>query len=511
MQSVADTFSAESFSSLRSPVGSWQTAWKKAFDPLVGFFTIGSSAIGGVDIIAFESNPDPIKAWTKYLYADDTPYLMNVNYEQFVNIPSGGVAVAMADAMFDNTSQRYLPNYMGGESELFTAILPRRPFIVNAGFAYGGTNHTLPQFVGVTTKMPYIDQSNRVMGLEGADFIEFLSNKYVDKTSMFTGVRSDEIIENYLTTLGYTTAEYDLDVGRNTIDFALVEKGEKLLDVFNKIAQAELSHFYQDELGKLIYRNHNTWGRAPYNEVQRIITTSMVISQSTYGDQKIRNVVEIKSQPRQKQPNQVVFVLPAPIEITSGVNELFVDFEDPMLEIFEPQTLEGNAEIDGSGATVTLTFDKYDKFAQSAKLHFDASADGFITDLVIYGRPAKVDFELYYRQQDDSSRTAFEERPIIIDNDFVQNRQYAASLAGIILDTYSEPSQFQAITIRAVPELQIGDLISWQGHHWRIIKKITKLDSASGFVQDLELIKSSTQTYFTIGLSAIETSDAIAP
>lgn len=408
---------------------------------------------------------------------------------------------------------RFTPHYMGGDSELYTAILPRRPIIINAGFNYGGVDNLLGQFIGITTKQPRIDQRAKRLQFEAADFIDFLENRYLDQTTMFTGLRTDQVIENVLSGLGYSTADYELDMGHNTISFGLIEKGKQLGNLIDELVKAEQGHFYQDEKGKLIFTNRTRWGRSPYNTVQKVISTAQVISFGTDAVDHIVNVVEVRSQPRVKQPQQLIWQSNEIFELPVGDTTIFVDFEDPILAANAP-SITVNTMEDGTGTDVTssISLKSSDLFATSAKYVFTnpTSTKAFITQMDIYGRPAKVSFDLYYRQQDDSSVTAYEERPLVIENNYIQTEDWARSLAGQILDEFAEPERLQSITIRAMPELQLGDFISWQGRYWTIYGCITRVDPDEGFVQDLDLLQRDIVTYFQIGVSTIGGADKIA-
>lgn len=44
---------------------------------------------------------------------------------------------------------------------------------------------------------------------------------------MFTGLRTDQVIEQILQNLGYATSQYELDYGINSIPFGLFDIGSK--------------------------------------------------------------------------------------------------------------------------------------------------------------------------------------------------------------------------------------------------------------------------------------------
>lgn len=513
MQSVSGAFTAETKDKTRKIAASLQISWKKDFRSSITFFTIGVSTIGGNDIIAGSAGIQ--SAWNRYLYEDESERLLNLAYERELNMPLGGIAKSLADVRLDNTSGRYLPDYMGGTSSIFTAIGPMKPAIINTGFEIAGIDQLIPQFVGVLDRQPRTDIRSKTTELQMTDFLEFLTNRYIDHTTMYTGQRSDQLIETLLSGLGYATAQYELDTGIDIIPFAIFESGAKLIDVINQITQAEMGHFYQDEEGRLRFENRQHWDSSPHNTVQQIIYTADVIDAEMPDDDHIINTVEIVSQPRLKQPNQLVFTLSSSIEIASGAEyELFVNFDDPMLSIDTP-VYRANTLEDGTGTDVgsSVLLRASDEFAQAAKYiyHNYHTGTAYITDLTIYGRPAKVATDIFYKAQDDSSVTAYEERLVRIENNYIHSQDWAQSMAQMILSQFSNPESLQEITIKAMPHLQLGDLISWQGRYWTIYGIQTGVDPNSGFVQRLRLLQRTIETYFRIGISTIGGDDKIAP
>lgn len=514
MLSVPTGWTAEERDNTRKIAQSFQVAWKKQYQSTIRIFTIGISTIGGPDVI--NSSGGITSDWNKYIYEDESNNVLSLSYEQELQQPIGGISKALADIKLDNTSGRYTPRYNGGSSALFTSVYkPRRPFIINGGFNYNGVDNLIPQFVGLTTKPPLIDSRNKTIEMAGGDFVDFLQNKFVDTEAMFTGLRTDQIIENLLINAGYGTSQYQLDYGINIVPFAEMKPGDKFGDLINKLVQAENGLFWQDQEGKLHFQNRQAWDSSPYTTVQRVINTAMVIDAQVPNTDHLINVVEVVSKPRAKQINQLVFSLSGTKELPALTDtEIFVNFDDPMLSLDNPVYI-ANTIIDGTGTDVTtsISLKSYSKFARSAKivLRNNTSSTAFITSLTVYGRPAKVSTDIYYREQRDASVTAYEERPYKIENEYIGNASWAASFAGMVLNDYSQPENLTEITIRAIPELQMGDLISWQGRYWRVFGIKSKIDPSSGYVQTLKLLQRTIQTYFRIGISTIGGSDKIAP
>ena len=508
-QDVSAAWTVEERDTVRSIAHNLLVSWKK--DNLLGnsTFTIGVSLIGGNDAIGV--NPGAVGSPGQYRYFDESDYVMSLAWEYGLNFPTGGLSVGMAEAELDNTSGRFLPDYMGGVSELYTAILPRRPFIINGGFNFEGVDQTIPQFSGILSRQPQVDVGSRRVQIQGKDYVDFFYNRYLDQEVMFTGQTTDQVYETLLQSMGLATSQYDLDPGINVIPFGLVEKGTRYSDIFSQLAEAENGQMYQDESGVFKFENRQHYDSSPGNEVQRIVLTGQVIDAEAPDIDNIINVVEVSGKPRIKQPRQVLFKLSSPIFVPANQNtEVFVDFEDPIIEV-DTVNYKSNIEEGSTTDSGLVTIVSQSEFAKAMKLVFTSSTNAFINTLDVFGRPARLAKEIYVRKQDDSSVTAYEERSLKIENDYIQDADWANSYAQVILNDYSEPDKIQQITVRAIPELQRGDLVSWQGRYWRIYGVKSKLSPGTGFIQELLMLQRTVVSYFRIGISTIGGTDKIAP
>lgn len=522
MQAVAAGWTAEERDSVRSIVQNTQISWHKESTLGNRTFTIGVSTIGGNDAIGI--NPGAIGSPSNYRYFDESAYVTGLSWERGLSMPVGGLTKALAEVQLDNTSGRFTPNYMGGRSEIYTAILPRRPIIISAGFNFG-VDQTLPQFTGLLSKQPKINMRSGEASLQAADYMDYFQGKYIDQEVMFTAQRTDQVMATLLQgTLGMSTAQYDLDYGINIIPFGLFEKGTKMDGIFGALAQAENGHFFQDETGIFRFKNRQWGDSLPYNSVQRVITTSQVISAEAPSDDHIINVVEINSKVYQKQPLQTIFTLPSTSQISIPANSSitsFFEFQDPVLSLTNPTAGGANSfyvantlpDSTGTDLTSSVQMNNIGTFAKSAKYQITntSSNAAYLTQLVIAGRVAIAPTEIYVRNKDDSSVTAYQEQPYQINNPYIQNSDWANSLSQMILSDFSDPENIQTITIRAIPELQLFDMISWQGRYWRIFNIRASLDPTVGYVQELTLLQRDIASYFRIGISTIGSSDKIAP
>lgn len=514
MQTVASGWTAEERDSVRRIAQNTQISWHK--DSVIGnrTFTIGVSTIGGNDAIGI--NPGAVGSPANYRYFDESNYVTDLSWEHGLNMPVGGLSMGLGEVNLSNTTNRFTPRYMGGSSELYTAIQPGKPVLINAGFNYNGVDQTLPQFSGVVSEQPVIDQRSKQAHLKLTDYIGYFQNKFLDHAEVFTSQTTDVVMQRLLVdNLGMNTAQFDLDTGINTIPFGFFPSGARFSDIFNELAQAEAGHFYQDETGVFKFENRQHWDNAPYTQVQRVITTAQVIQAESPNLDHLINVVEVKANVRQKQPVQTVFTLSTPVALyASGDTSMFVSFEDPILSLDTPTSFTANTASDGSGTNITSSISvRYmDVFAQTAKITFTNSSisTGFLTSLTLTGRPAKISTSIYYQGKAGHSITAYQEKPITIENDFIQSQTWAESLAQLLLNDFSSIENLQRISIRAMPELQLGDLISWQGRYWRIYDIKTTLNPSDGYVQELLLLQRTITTYFRIGISTIGGTDKIA-
>lgn len=512
MQSVPQGWTAEEADKFRSVAHNLQVSWKKEATIGNRTFTIGASAIGGNDAIGI--NPGAIGGPGLYKYFDESDYVISLGYERGLHLPTGGLNMALAEAVLDNNSRRFTPQYLGGSGELFTSIVSRRPLTISTGFHFGNINQIISQFAGLLNYAPEIDISRQTIKLKAADYVSYFNNKSVDETSMYTSVTTDQIIQTLFRQSGMSTAQYELDAGLNTIPFALIPRGAKFSDIINDLAQAENAQVYQDEEGIFRFENRQHWNVAPFNQVQAVIHTAQVINAQSTSYDNIVNVVEITGEKRKKHATAEIYNSTSPTEILAGQSiEYFANYEDPLLQVTSV-TITANTASDGSGSNISSSIQTLlrSDFSMSSKfiLRNNSSNNGYITSVVINGRYASIDREISIREKRGLSVTAFEERVLSVNNIYIQDEVWANSYANLILNLFAFPANLQKLTIRAMPRLQLGDLVSWQGRLWRIFNKATTLDRNLGFISELLLLKYDSVTYFTIGISSIGGTDAIA-
>lgn len=491
-------------------------SFPKAFLEDVDFFTIGVSTIGGTDIIKGEG--DVIQEWDKYQYDDYTNRIMQMEItrqEEAVN----SVALAMADIKMRNTDNYFTP-HAGSAIEDF--VLPYRPAKLYMGFG----SESVPLFVGLTDKMPTVDEKGKTASFHLIDFMYSLFNRPLDRTVILETVRTDEALEELMDVAGILPTQFDFDIGFNIIDFVYFEKGTKFGDAVKELMEAEMGRFYMNEVGVIRFKNRQNYESTPVAYFDK----SNVLDIKTKTQDDIINVVEIKAKVRQVQALQKYWELQGAFAIpANSVVEVWADFDDPVTTVDDPEYIASastslfttNTQEDGtgsavaSGISVTTT-----KFAKSFLMEFE-NTNAFavyITTLELFATPAKVVKEIYVREQDDASVAEYDERPMVIENDFINNEGDAFSKAKIILDDWSQYGGISELTVKGNPALQLGDaagctIPGYEGTYviTKIVNKLLITGEGIQMTQTLNVKKREFRTYFTIGISTIGGTDEIAP
>jgi len=515
MLSASSQFHSRAKAAMRPLFWRCLMAFDRVFLPGVDFFTIGVSTIGGEDIIKGEG--DVVQEWDKYQYSDYSNRLLSMEWQRQVD-PVTSLSMAMADFEFDNHDKYFTPHQ--ANSPIKDYILPYRPVKLFAGFG----NEAVPAFIGLTEKMPVIDEKRKTAKFHAIDFFYSLMNRPLDETVMLENVRTDEAFDELLQVAGLSATQYDLDLGFNIINFVYFEKGTKLGTAVGELLEAEMGRMYMDENGIIRFKNRQNFSSVPIYTFDK---TNNIIDIQTKKQDEIYNVIEIIAQVREVQAKQKFWELQEAIVVPAGSSvEIWADFEDPVTTVDNPvyitsattSLFTANTEEDGSGTNdgTSITLTDIDKFAKSAKMIFTNGAAYalYITTLELFATPAKIVKEIYVREQDDVSIAKYDERVLRIENNFINNETEAQSKAKIMLADNSTYGDIQQVEVKGNFALQLDDPVSIEVdgvYDTYVITKILNRIMAGKFTQILSVKRKEFQTYFTIGVSTIGGDDVIAP
>lgn len=513
MQTTTPTFQANADADLRHLWVKLAMSFEKTFDDDVTFFTLDTSLLDGPDVLA-PTEDDVIQAWDKYAYIDYSGRVIRAEWSSQFD-PIASVSLSMCDLVLRNEDGFFTP---GAGSAIDNFILPRRPVRLYAGFR----GETVPVFVGLTEGLPKLDKQAGTAVFHCVDFLDSLFNRKLDETVMLTDVRTDEVLDYLLQELGLLPAQFDLDQGMNNIAFFFAEKGDKFGDIARELMEAELGRLYMNETGMIVFRNRQNFPTTS----TKTFNSSNIVSLDRHDTGNLINVVEVTAEPRAVQAKQPIWQLSEAVRIeNSSTVEIWADFQDPVTTVDEPGNglasltsyfiaRTGSSDSDplvGSGITVTDA----DLFAKSYKLTLSNASGSavYITDMEIWGTPAKVVNKIYVREQDDDSVAKYDEQVRTIENNFLQTEAAAGAVARSLLYRYSEYGTTFDMSVKGTPAQQINDAITVNLEESGVYN-ITKQENIIGdgrYEQRLLATFVPEFVFFTLDQSILDGPDILAP
>ena len=526
MQTVSSAFTALTKSAVRPIFQKVFISFEKNYSPSISFFTVGTSLINGYDFL--KGNGSVVQEWDKYAYTDYSSRIVSVSYNREVDLPLSPITTAQAEIVLDNSDDIFT---LGNPYTVLSGnLLPRRPVKIITGFGTQGVQ----VFIGLTKGIPAIDNATKTATFTCVDILTTILERPLDQSVIYQNQLPHTIIQDLLETFGgLLSSQMSLETGSTIIPFAYFEKGTKLKDGLQRIVEADLGSLYSDENGMITYKARASWLS---NSLVWNLDRTNVYEVSSPNDDDIINVVEVYSNVREVQSKQKIWELEGAIEVPASSSvDIFASFSDdngdlPVTSVDNPAYISSattssystNRNDDGSGPTdnASISLTSTSLFSTAFKMTFANSSSHsiFITTVELWGTPAKVIKKIYVREQSDVSVgtfDAYEENPITIQNDLIQDDQTATSLADIILADRDEPSDKKTLTIKGVPQLQLGDVVNYQdekiNQNYYVTRINGKIESSTGFTQYIELTKRTIESYFRIGISTIGGTDKIAP
>lgn len=508
-------------------------AWMRTIASGVRFFTINQSRIGGPDLI--KGGGDFVTFFDKYRFDDVSPFVTSISVQKNIGQYPYGVIMAQADVELDNTSRKFLPNY---DTTIGSGILPNRPIKVSIGIE----DEYVKLFTGFTSQ-PVISLNSRTAQLHAFDAFNYINGFRSTISGGFVNAPFHNVIASGMQEMGFNSSQYIIDKSLQQNIGYLATNDRNWGDIFKDGCEAEQALMFADENGIIRFWNRQHFLTA--SGVLRFQLSYSKLEDIEWQNTPIINDVIVKAKPRAVQARQKIWEATSNIELEPGVDtEYFVDFSDdfgplPTTSVVTPRyvtTASGaqsyyttNDAEDGSGQPrnefVSL-LSAY-SFGNTYKLVFRNSFTSklFLTQLVIYATPAKVTQVIEERYQDATSIENFGRNPsnngepIPIENDLIQDKSTARSLAYTLVNEYKSPGKRYKcpIAIQSDPALQIGDAGLIHINDTNELKNvyitgITNVIQRNGdYQQVLEVEERTIKRYFTINQSRIGGTDSIAP
>lgn len=491
-----------------------EISWLRQQSPSAGFAVVDTGIVGrdlvkGVDSTAV-TKPDI------FVFEDETDNVLSIEYEQEVKEPLGGIIYGQADIVLSNTDLRYTPNF---DATIGTAIKPNRPLRVAVGYYLRelGLSQLVNVFKGLS-ETPREDKTSRTVEIHALDYVSFIRDKKLE-TSIYQNMRTDEILSDILVNqLGFSSDQFVLDRGLNTIDFAWFTRDETAGMRIKKLVQAEDGVFYQDEHGVLRFENRRHFGTAPHNASVHTIHASDILQWEELERTQVINACRVKGGVRQEQEVQEIWRLGESVEIPAGGSAtIWAHFENPVTSITTPVAsvdFFANTESDETGSDVSSKITvSVTSFTDAAKLIITngSGARAYITFFKLRGTPALVVSEIEELYQDEGSIDQYGRHELVVENDFIDTSDFAYYLARAIVRKFRIPRRRVKLTIRAVPQLQVGDFVTVQDNDLgsTIQMRILKVSGAmvpGEFVQQLvlrEITESETDSWAIVGEATV--------
>lgn len=540
-QVTSSGYSSVQGSSYRPINTSVLIGWNKTVASGINYFTINTSLINGVDIIKGDGGSTNVSFYDKYQVGDYTAQAKNWSVERDIGQFPFGLIMAQADVELDNNSGMFLP---GHDATIGSGILPGRPLKITAGMGQDNLN----QFVGFTGQ-PEISIMDRNVRLHAFDAMDYLNNYRFTSSSgvastfsgMLTNVTTASAISYYLGKIGFNSNQMSLDASLQTPIGVVNVTDRKFGDVLQDLVSAEQAILMVDESGIVKF-----WNR------QHFMTTSGLGAlfnfnysntiNIQYTNAPIINDVVVTAKPRAVSYFQQIWKTPTYQTIPAGNSiTILADFIDddgalPCTSITTPTYSANptntsyyttNTANDGSGSAITsgISVTSTYLFGATYKMVFTNTSLStiYLTDLVLYGTPAKVTNSISQHYFDQTSIDAYGRNPsnngevLPISNDYLQSSSDALSLATNIVLNFKDPNRHYTVEVFSNPALQIGDYgtIDPDGSGTKrtvwITGKTDKLNPGGDLTQILKLEERTIYQYFTINQSLIASTDAIAP
>lgn len=482
---------------------SWQfrASFDKQLDPSVTFFELDSSLLDGPDILPPDDS-DVVQEWDKYVYTDYSDRVMSIEITQDQTEPFS-IVQSMADIKLNNYDGFFTPN---SGSPIDQYILPKRPMRLLLGF--NGEN--LPQFIGLSEKMPSLDKVSRTVTFHCIDFLTFIFDREISSTELLKDVSTGDILDFLFQDVGLLPGQYYLDpTSFNRVNYFYVEKGTKLGTIVKELMEAEQGRLFMDELGIIRFlsrQNYNT------NPVWKFAESRM-IDYELSTDDDIINFARIESDILGLFENVPLWSASQPILVKAGETvDVWSAYPDPADAVDTPSysavEIEGSsfrASDDTTGLlpNTDVVLNSITNFSKASLMVFEntGTTDAYIVNLDLWGDSIRVVDTITVEESDATSIENFDLRLYELKTKYIQNENSAISKVSIMVDDYKDFASILDVDVKGNPSLQIGDVVTLDTDTYSgdfIITKIIQVMSENKYSQRLRVKFKEPRLYFIL-------------
>ncbi|MCK9461584.1 MAG: hypothetical protein M0R80_18300 [Proteobacteria bacterium] len=488
-------------------------AWDNTYNSSAIFAIVGTSQVGSNAIV--KGNYDAITEWDKYLYTDESDYVNSFEYSRESGFPLVGVVKSRASVVLNNITKRFLD------------LKPRRFIKIFSGF----NDKVIPQFVG-RTDPPKHDLDEMTTTITALDILDYIEG-FELAGSLLVNKWGDEVISAVLLECGLSANQFILEDSANYIPFVQIKKSDKALDVIRNICEAENGILYVDEEG--IIRFENRYHLSQNATSRYTFTYDNAIVKANLEPVSVINKVRVIANPREVQVNQRIWQKDSADSIpASGSIELFATIQDdfgdlPCPTIYEPDGVatdgsyfkandfEDSTGTDRTSSVTVTTFEVLGGNVAHIILANAYTQQVYLTELVLWGTPAKISREIVYETEDADAQTSIDDYGYQIHeirNDYIQSPDYARTMADSLIFSFKDPNKSYDVEAKEIPYLQVGDLVTVEDDitaetYSMSIVKMEKLANTATF--KLLLKEETIQSYAVVGTATVGGDDVVAP
>ncbi len=173
-----------------------------------------------------------------------------------------------------------------------------------------------------------------------------------------------------------------------------------------------------------------------------------------YIARKMKNRVVIKAKPLDETDEKIIYQLESAVTIRAGETKTI-----PCWFFFSPSKDIQNAVIT-KHADITLDTEAQYNYATFLTFTNANAANQEVTAIEIDGKPLVEKGIVLADEKDDDLITEFQEKLLTVENPFIQDYDFARSLAEDLLTRFKNPEAEIVFQAKSMPWLQLGDIIT---------------------------------------------------
>ena len=396
---------------------------------------------------------------------------------------------------------------------------PNHPNVTN-GFKLGtpfriiqddGVNTPMFKYRGiVSSSVPLPGRGKaRTVKIEAQDIIAVLARQKMERLSVQTGKRTDQLITTIVAALTNAPLATSYAVGPDTYDFALHNDRDErtaLLAAIHKAVLSGLGFFFAkgDTTGgeTLSYQSRHT--RLTQATIDATFSETMQGLEIEHAIKNIFNRVVVVSHPSQVDSNasgQSVYALQAEFNIPSGqefiFNARYRDPDNPAQRISGTgivKPLEANTDFKASSVSddggndlngdMTITVDDGANSAQ-VSITNGSAVTAYINKLEIRGKRIRHFEPVEAESSDSGSKGLYQERPLFYDRPNSGDPNTGNDFSGFLLSVFKDPATFvQSLTMigQTNPEFASYALALEPGSRIKLSEGVTGLSDKQYFI-----------------------------